>query len=50
VVARHFKIIFCFMTSPKCDLEEVEKAMIQVVEWQFEVIFCFLTNPIVRLS
>jgi len=30
--------------SPKCGLDEAEKAMIQVVEIHFEVIFCFLTN------
>ena len=31
-------------TSPKCDLDEVEKTMIQVVECHFEVVFCFLTK------
>jgi len=25
-------------------LDEVEKAMIQVVEWHFEVIYCLLNN------
>ena len=28
VVARHFELIFCHYISPKCDLDEVEKAMI----------------------
>ena len=42
--ARHCELIFCLFTSPKCDLDEVEKAMIQVVEWHFEVIYCLLTN------
>ena len=44
MVARHCELIFFFLTSPKLYLNEVEKAMIQVVEWHFEVIFCFLTN------
>jgi len=44
VVARHCELIFCLLTSPKCDLNEVEKAMFQVVKWHFEVIFFFLTT------
>ena len=44
VVARNGELIFCLLTSPKCDLDEVEKAMIHVVECHFEVIFCFLIN------
>ena len=40
VDARHCELIFCLFTSPKCDLDEVENAMIQVVEWHSEVIFC----------
>ena len=39
MVARHCELIFCLLTSPKCDLDEFEKAMIQVVEWHFEDIF-----------
>ena len=38
VVARHCELIFCLFTSPKCDLDEVEIALIQVVEWHIEVI------------
>jgi len=30
--ARHCELIFCLLTSPKWDLDEVEKAMIPVVE------------------
>jgi len=41
VVARHCELIICLLTSPKCDLGEVGKAMIQLVEWNFEVIFYF---------
>ena len=32
------------LTSPKCDLDEVDKAIIQVVECHFEVILCYLSN------
>jgi len=32
VVARQCEHIFCLLTSPKRNLDEVEKAMIQVVE------------------
>ena len=44
VVARHFELIFCLLTSSKLNLDEIEKAMILVVECHIEVIFCFLTN------
>jgi len=37
-------LIFCLLTSPKCDTVEVEKAIIHVVDLHFEVIFCFSTN------
>ena len=40
---RHCEL-FCLLCSPKWQLDEVVKAMIQVVEWDFEVIFCFMTN------
>jgi len=33
------------MNRPKCDFDEVEKAMIHVFDWHFEVIFCFLSTP-----
>ena len=35
VVARHCEPISCLLTSPKLVLDEVGKAMIQVVECQF---------------
>ena len=41
---KHCELILCLLTRPKCDLDEVEKVIIQVVECHFEVIFCFLTN------
>ena len=44
VDARQRELIFFLLTNPKCDLGEVEKAMIQVVECHFEVIICSLTN------
>jgi len=44
VVARHCELIFCLFTIPKCDLDEVEKALILVVEWHIEVIYSLLTN------
>jgi len=44
VVAKQFGRIFCLLTSSKCDLDEVDKAMIQFVEWHFKFIFSFLTN------
>ena len=45
MVVRNCELIFCLMTNPKCNLDEVEKTMIQVVEWHYEDILCFLTNP-----
>jgi len=35
---------FLTLTSPVCDLDEVEKTTIQVVECHFEVFSCFFTN------
>ena len=43
-LAWHSQFILGLWTRPKCDLDEVEKAMIQVVKCHFEVIFCLLTN------
>ena len=40
----HCELIFCLLTSPKCDLGEVEERMFQVVERHFEDILYFLTN------
>jgi len=44
VVSKHCEIIFCLLSSPKCDLVEVEKEMILVVEWYFVVIFCLTSR------
>ena len=44
MVDRLCELILCLLTSPKCDLDEVEKGIIQVADCHFEVIFCFLTN------
>jgi len=44
VVEEHCYLIFFFLCSPKCVLDEVEKAMIHVVERHFEVILFFFTN------
>ena len=35
VVARHCELVFCLLTNPKLVLDEVDKAMVQVVECQF---------------
>ena len=43
-LAWHYQLILELWTSPKCDLDELEKAMIQVVECHSEVIFWFMTN------
>ena len=43
VVARHWKLIFFQLSSPKCKLGEVEKAMFQGLPCQFELIFGHLT-------
>jgi hypothetical protein len=32
-VDRHCELIFCLLGIEKCDLDEVEEAMFQVVEW-----------------
>jgi len=45
VVAKHWEQIFFLLTSPKCDLFEVEKAMFQRLAYHFEVIFGLLTIP-----
>ena len=39
VVARHWEIFFFLLSSPKCDLGEVKKAMFQGLAWHFELIF-----------
>ena len=36
-LAWHYQFILGLWTSPKCDLDEVEKTMIQLVEFHFEV-------------
>ena len=38
MVARHWKLIFFFLTSSKCDLGEVEKAMCQEFPCHIELI------------
>ena len=43
VVAKHWALIF-FLTSPKCDLGEFEKATFQGFAYHFELIFGFLAN------
>ena len=43
-LALNSQLILGLWKSLKCDLDEVEKAMSNVVECHFEVIFCFLTN------
>jgi len=45
MVARHLEIIFFFLISPKCDLGEVEKAMLQLLACHFELIFGPFTIP-----
>jgi len=44
VVDRHCELILCLLTSPKCDLDEGEKVIIQDVECRFQVIFWYLTS------
>ena len=39
----HLKVIFCFLTSPKFEFVEVDKAMFQVVVRYLELIFFHLT-------
>ena len=38
------KVIFCLLTSPKFDLDEVEEAIFQGVACYFELFFGLLTN------
>jgi len=45
MVANHGELIFFLLTSPKCDLAQVEKAMFRGVASQFELIFDLLTIP-----
>ena len=42
MVARHWKLIF-LLTSSKCDLGEVDKAMFQEFLCQYELIYDLLT-------
>ena len=44
MVARHWKLIF-LLTSSKCDLGEVEKAMFQECPCLFELIYGLLSIP-----
>jgi len=44
-VARHWEHIFFLLTSPKCDLGKVEKALFQGLAYHFELIFGLLTIP-----
>ena len=39
VVFRHWELIFFLLTSQKCNLAEVEKAMFQGLTWHFQLIF-----------
>jgi len=45
VVERNLELIFFLLTSLKCDLGEVEKAMFQELACHFVLIFCLLTIP-----
>jgi len=45
VDARHQELIFFFLTSPKCDLDEVEKSTFQGLACYFELIFGIVTIP-----
>ena len=44
-VNRHWELIFILLTSPKCDLGEVEKATFQVLACHFELYIGLLTIP-----
>jgi len=44
VADSHFEVIFCF-TNRKRYYFQVNKATIQVVEWQLKVFFCHMTSP-----
>jgi len=50
VIARHWELIYFLLTSPKCDLSEVEKATFQGLACHFELIFDFFTNPKMRVA
>jgi len=39
VVANHLELIFFPLTSPKCDLIKVEKAMFEELAWHSQLIF-----------
>jgi len=43
LVPMHWELIFFLLTSPKCDLSEVEKAMFQGLACHVELIFGILT-------
>jgi len=45
VVARQWEFIFLLLTSPKCDLGEVEKAMFKLLICHSELIFGIFTIP-----
>jgi len=45
VLAFHFELIFYFLSNSKFVLDEVHKAMIQVLVSHFELIYCLLTSP-----
>ena len=49
VVARHFELIFCLLTTPKLDLRVVQKAMFQGLASYLGIIFDLLTISIKRL-
>jgi len=49
VDARHRELIFFLLTSPKCYLGEVEKAMFQGLACHFELIFGLFIIPICDL-
>jgi len=45
VVARHWKLIFFLLTSPKCDMSKVEKAIFEGLVSHLELIFGILIIP-----
>ena len=45
VVASHCELIFCLLTSPKCELGRSRKAMFQGLVLYFQLIFCLLISP-----
>jgi len=42
MVEWHFRVLFFFLNSPKCDLHKVDKEMFKVFPWYFELIFGLL--------